>query len=151
LGGQPRFTLSDVRDPVLTNLELMRRFYALWNTGGVEGMLEHVLAPEVVFYDDPEALETGIFRGAEEVAARVGAIMEGLGHFQFEVRSLEERGDYVLAALVLSIKGPSSGVALAVSQSHVCRLGNGRMREIRAYRDADQARQEYERLSTQRA
>jgi ketosteroid isomerase-like protein len=129
----------------------MRRFYALWNTGGVEGMLEHVLAPDVVFYDVPEIPETGIFRGAEEVAARVGAIVEALGHFQFEVCSLEERGDYVLAALELSIKGPSSGVALAGSQFQVCRLGNGRMREIRAYLDADQARHEYERLSAQRA
>jgi hypothetical protein len=57
----------------------------------------------------------------------------------------------VLAALELSIKGPSSGVALAGPQFHLCRWGNGRMREIRVYLDADQARQEYERLSTQRA
>jgi hypothetical protein len=53
----------------------------------------------------------------------------------------------VLATLDLSIEGRSSGVALTLPQFHVSRWAGGRMRELRAYLDGDQARREYRRLS----
>jgi hypothetical protein len=113
----------------------------------VEALLEHVLAADVVLYDDPQVPDTGIFRGAEEFAARLRAIMEPLGHLQYEICTLEESGDYVLATVDLSIEGRSSGVALTLPQFHVSRWAGGRMRELRAYLDGDQARREYRRLS----
>jgi hypothetical protein len=70
---------------------------------------------------------------------------------QYEVRSIEERGEYGLATLEMRVKGPGSGVALTLTFFQVSRWANGRMRELRAYLDADQARQEYERLSTHSA
>jgi hypothetical protein len=114
-------------------------------------MIEQVFAPDIVFYDLPEVPDTGIFRGTGEAAARARAIMESLGHMNFEVRSVEGRRDCTLTTLVFRATGSSSGVALTVPQFHVSRWANGRMRELRVYLDADQARREYERLSTQSA
>jgi ketosteroid isomerase-like protein len=117
----------------------------------VEALVEHVYAPDIVVYNPPEAPDPGIFRGTEAVVARIRAMMEALGHMQFEVRSLEERGEYVLATVEISVKGHRSGVALTVPQFHLGRWTDGRCRELRFYLDADQARREYERLSAQSA
>jgi hypothetical protein len=48
-----------VSDTVEANLALARRGYELWNTGGVEASLEQVWAPDIVFYEMPEAPDTG--------------------------------------------------------------------------------------------
>ena len=145
-------TLAAVSEAVQTNLELARQAYELWNASGVDALRERFWAPDIVFYDLPEAPDTGIFRGAEEVATRLRAVTESWDHLpQFEVRSLEGRGDYILAAVELRVEGQDSGVALAVAQFHVVRWADGRLHEQRIYQDADQARREYERLSSQSA
>jgi ketosteroid isomerase-like protein len=132
-----------------TNLELARQVYALWNASGVDAVLERFWAPDAVFYDLPEVPDTGIFRGAEEVAARLRTIMESWDYLLFEVRSLEGCGDYTLATVELRGEGQSSGVALAAPQFHVSRWADGQASELRVYLDGDQARREYERLSSQ--
>jgi hypothetical protein len=128
-------------------VQLARRGYVLWNAGGVEAMLEHVLAPDIVLHDLPDLPDTGIFRGAEEVASRFRTYLEPLGHFQIEVRSLEGRGDYTLASAEIRAEGSSSGAAVTMSLFHVCRWTSGRMSEMRTHLDADRARLDYERLS----
>jgi ketosteroid isomerase-like protein len=140
---------SGVREAVETNLELMRRVYALWNGAGVEALVEYIFAPDVVFYDVPEVPDTGVFRGPEKVATRLRVIMESIGHMQFEVRSLEGCGDYTLATVELSFKGPRSGLALTGPQFHLCRWADGRLHEVRVYQDVDQARRAYEHLTIQ--
>jgi hypothetical protein len=49
----------------------------------------------------------------------------------------------------LRVEGRGSGVALAVPQFHVARSADGQLSEVRIYLDGDQARREYERLSSQ--
>jgi ketosteroid isomerase-like protein len=143
-------TLAAVRETVQTNLELARQVNALWNASGVDAVLERFWAPDGVFYDLPEAPDTGIFRGAEEVAARLRTVMESWDHSPlFEVRSLEGCGNYTLATVELRVEGQGSGVALAVPQFHVSRWADGQTSELRIYSDGDQARREYERLSSQ--
>ncbi len=149
---RPALHSPALSETVQTNLELARQVYALWNTGGVEALVESSLAaPDIVFYDIPEVPDTGIFRGSEEFAARVRVIMESLGHFQLEVRSLEGCRDYTLATLELTFTSPSQGVALAGPQFHIFRWADGQVRELRVYQDGDQARREYEHLSSQSA
>ena len=137
-------------ETVQTNLELARQANALLNASGVDAALERFGAPDIVFYDLPEAPDTGIFRGAEEVGARLRTVTESWDHSPlFEVGSLEGCGDYVLAAVELRVEGRGSGVALAVPQFHVARWADGQLSELRIYSDGDQARREYERLSSQ--
>lgn len=135
-------------DVVEANLALTRRGYELWNTGGVQAMFDHVYAPDVVYHEISELPDGGVFRGAAAVAARLGELVEALSHFQMDVRSLEGRGEYVLAAVDVSVEGAGSGAAMTGAFFHVFRCRGSRIREIRAFLDADQARREYERLAT---
>jgi ketosteroid isomerase-like protein len=148
LGLEPEGEAPGVSKTIPTNTELAQRLYALWNAGGVEAV-EHVWAPDIVLHDIPEAVDGGIFRGAEEVAARHRAIVESLGHFQIEIRSVEKRGDYTLSTLELRMKGSSSGVAFTGPLLQVLRWADGRLREARYDVDRDRARRDFERLSAQ--
>jgi hypothetical protein len=73
--------------------------------------------------------------------------MEVTGHTQFEIRSLEESGDYTLACLQASFMGQRSGVPLTGGFVLACWAG-GRITEFRNYFDGDRARRAYERLRT---
>ena len=133
------------------NLALTRRAYELWNEGGVEAMVEHLIAPDIVFHPSPEFPDASVFRGAEAVAARLRELIELLGDFQTKVRSLEGRGDWVLAAFEVSVVGAASGAPVTTPVFHLLRYGGSRVREIWIYLDADQARREYERLAGSRS
>jgi ketosteroid isomerase-like protein len=135
-------------DQVETNLALARRQYELWNAGGVQASAEEVWAPEIVFYEASELPDTDVFHGIDEVAARMRDIVEQLGLFQFEVLSLEGRGDYLMAALQVKAEGTTSGAAVTTPMFHVARYENGRASELWSFFDADAARREYERLSS---
>lgn len=134
-------------DLVEANLALARRGYELWNTGGVKGW-EQIWSRDIVFYEAPEFPDTGVFRGAEALAAHGRDLIEAVGHFRWKVLSLEGRGDYVLSALEVSGQGTSSGAAVTVPFFHVSRYGGGQLLEMRSYFNGDQARREYERFST---
>ena len=71
---------SPVSEAVQTNLELARQTYELWNASEVDALRKRFWAPDIVFYDLPEAPDTGIFRGAEEFAARIRAVTESWDH-----------------------------------------------------------------------
>jgi ketosteroid isomerase-like protein len=144
---QAGLTLAVVGEALRTNVDLTRRNYELWNDAGVEAMVEHVWAPDVVLYEPPELPDTGVFRGAEEVAAHMRAVRESMGHLHLTVRSLEERGAYVLATMEISGTGESSRVALTMPFFQVLRWAEGRVQELRSYFDGEQARRDYERLS----
>ena len=107
-------TLAAVERSRPDKLELARQSYALWNASGVDAVLERFWAPDIVFHDLPQAPDTGIFRGAEEVVARLRTVMQSWDRLpQFEVRSLEQGGNYTLAIVELRVEGQGSGVALA--------------------------------------
>jgi ketosteroid isomerase-like protein len=146
-GSRSRLHSPAVRSTVEENVALARRAYEVWNTGGPEAMVAHVWAPDVVFREAPEFPDTGVFRGAEAVAARMRELIVAMGHFQVNVRSLEGRGDCVLAIFDVSTEGISSGAAVSTPYFQVNRFGEGRIREFRSYLDSDQARREYERLA----
>ena len=105
-------------------------------------------APDIVFYEIPEAADTGVFRGADAFAAHVRGLLELGGHFQIELRSIEGCGAYVLAAVEQNFEGRTGGVAMAGRTFHLARWEGGRVCELHSFLDADQARREYEQLTT---
>ena len=135
-------------ETVRANIASARRSYELWNSGGVEASLRDVWAPDIVFYEIPEAADTGVFRGADAFAAHVRGLLELGGHFQIELRSIEGRGAYVLAAVEQNFEGRTGGVAMAGRTFHLARWEGGRVCELHSFLDADQARREYEQLTT---
>lgn len=135
-------------DAVEANLALARRGYEVWNTRGARAMVDEVYAPDVLYRDPPEFPDAAAFRGADTVAARLIEMVQAIGDIQMVVRSLEGRGEYLLAAVDARGEGVGSGLRVSTSIFHVFRCSGGQFSEVRAYLDADQARREYERLST---
>jgi ketosteroid isomerase-like protein len=129
------------------NLAITRRWYEDWNSEGLPGF-ERVWAPDIVLYEAPEFPETGVFRGKEELAGHVRELLEDGGHFQMVPVWLEGRGEYVLSCVEVSVKGPTSGAAVTTPFFQLMRYQDGHLKELRDYLDGDQARGEYERLST---
>lgn len=135
-------------DAVEANLALTRRAYHLWDTGGPDAAVEHVWAPDVVFHDPPEFPDARVYHGAEAVATRFREFMQAGGHFQHKLRSLEGRGDYVLAAIEMRTVGAASGApTITTLLFNVVRYEASRWREFYTFLEADQARGEYERLA----
>jgi ketosteroid isomerase-like protein len=136
-----------VSETVDANLAITRRWYEEWNREGLPGF-ERVWAPDIVLHEAQEFPETGVFRGAKELAGHVRDLLEDGGHFKMLPRSLEGRGDHVLAVVDVSVKGPTSGAEVTTPFFQVMRYEDGRLKELRDFLDRDQARAVYERLST---
>ena len=130
----------------MTNSQLARREYDLWNTGGIEASIEHVWAPDIVYHESPEQPDTGVFEGVEAMAAHLRDLRAS-GHFRLDLRSVEEHGDWTLSTLEISLQGASSGAQAGTQVFHVSRWVDGRVQEMRSFFDGEQARGEFERLS----
>ena len=130
----------------MTNSQLARREYELWNSGGIEASIEHVWAPDIVYHESPEQPDTGVFEGVEAMVAHLREL-QASGQFHLELRSVEEQGEWTLSTLEISLEGASSGVQAGTQVFHVSRWRADRIQEMRSFFDADQARGEFERLS----
>ena len=129
------------------NVAVARSVYELWNAGGLEAVVEQFFAPDIVAHSPPEFPDAGVYHGAEAVVARLRGIFEAVGPYHLTVRSLEGRGDWVLASLEIRIEGAGSGAVAAAPYFQLARYAEDRVREVRGFFDADEARREYERLA----
>jgi ketosteroid isomerase-like protein len=134
-----------VTETVDANLAITCRWYEDWNSEGLPGF-ERVWAPDIVLYEAAEFPETGVFRGAEEMADHIRGLLEGGGHFKMVPRELNGRGDWVISEVEVTVEGPSSGAAVTTPFFQLMRYRDGRLQELRDFLDGDQARAEYERL-----
>jgi ketosteroid isomerase-like protein len=137
----------EVTDTVESNVARTRRWYEEWNREGLPGF-ERVWAPDIVLHEASEFPETGVFRGAEELSRHVSELIEDGGHFKMVPVTIEGRGEYVLASIEVSVEGPSSGAAVTTPFFQVMLYRDGRLIELRDFLDGDEARGEYERLSS---
>ena len=133
--------------PESANAELARRAYELWNAGGVVAQVEHVWAPDVVFHDFPEVPDTGTFRGARAVAARLRDHMEAIGEYTIELRAIQARGEYVLATIEVIGQGAASTIVVSDTFQHILRFEGHRVKEIRVYMGNQTGQDEFLRLT----
>ena len=133
--------------PESANAELARWAYELWNAGGVVAQVEHVWAPDVVFYDFPEVPDTGTFRGADAVAARLRDQIEAIGEYKVAVRAVQARGPYVLATIEVIGQGAASAIVVSDTFQHILRIEGDRVKEVRAYMGSQAGLDEFLRLT----
>jgi ketosteroid isomerase-like protein len=50
------------------NVEIVRRYYSAWNEGGIDAA-RAFWSEEIEWHDAPDMPDSGIYRGAESVAA----------------------------------------------------------------------------------
>lgn len=118
----------------------------LWNEGGVDAFAT-LWAPDIVFYELPNLPDTDVFRGAEALAVHSRELIATMGHFKFEVLSLEASGPWVFAEMRLHSTGPRSGVIGDGPHFHLLRYEDGLIAELHSYSDQAEARAAFDRVS----
>jgi ketosteroid isomerase-like protein len=119
------------------NVELVRRLYDEFNRGGAAPL--SLLDPRVEWHTAADLPDSGVHRGHEGVAALHAEWVGSFEDFRADVTELIDRGDYVVAPLVLRGRIRDSSDEVALPETHVWKLTAGKVVEVREYRTLDQA------------
>jgi ketosteroid isomerase-like protein len=123
------------------NVEVVRRLFELYGSGGMEAALE-VMAEEVVIVIPPEmSAEPDSYHG-HQGARRYFAGFEGmLEDVRYEALELISEGEFVLARARLGGRGVSSGLEVDLESIVVHTLEGGKVTRIEPYTDLESARE----------
>ena len=123
------------------NLDVVRRLFEQYASGGVEGALE-VMDEDIVIVIPPEvSAEPDTYRG-HEGARRYFAGFEGmLEDVRYEAFELIPEGRHVLARARLAGRGVSSGLEVELQTGVVHTVEDGKITRIVPYPDLESARE----------
>ena len=123
------------------NLDVVRRLFEQYASGGVEGALE-VMYEDIVIVIPPEvSAEPDTYRG-HEGARRYFAGFEGmLEDVRYEMFELIPEGPHVLARARLAGRGVSSGLEVELQTGVVHTVEDGKITRIVPYPDLESARE----------
>ncbi len=91
------------------NLELVRRLYAAWSAGDLDGATS-AFADDVEWHGHPRLPEPGPYGSREEVRRWMQQFREAWGELAAEPVELVDAGDSVVALVHMSGRGRGSGV-----------------------------------------
>jgi ketosteroid isomerase-like protein len=123
------------------NVEVVRRLFELYATGGLEAALEG-LDEQLVIVIPPElSAEPDTYHG-HEGARRYFAGFDGmLEGIRYEALELMPEGDHVVARIRLGGRGVSSGLEVDLEAFVVHTVAGGKVTRIVPYADLESARQ----------
>jgi ketosteroid isomerase-like protein len=76
-----------------TDAERIRRAYEVWNESGAAAVIEGFYAEDAVYREGPDWPGAGVFRGHDEIIARMQALVDLAGPLQVRVNRLVDAGD----------------------------------------------------------
>ncbi len=123
-----------------SNVELVRRLFELYASGGVEAALE-VLDEEVLIVIPPElSAEPDVYRGHEGARRYFAGFAGMLDEIRYEALELIPEGEHVLARVRLAGRGVSSGLEVDLESVVVHNVVNGKITRVEPYVDLESAR-----------
>jgi ketosteroid isomerase-like protein len=123
------------------NVEVVRRLFELYASGGIEAVLE-VMDEDIVIVIPPDmSAEPDSYHG-HEGARRYFAGFEGmLDDVRYEAHELIPEGEHVLARANLAGRGASSGLEVGLESIVVHTVKGGKVTFIQPYTDLESARE----------
>jgi ketosteroid isomerase-like protein len=124
------------------NVQIVRRYWELFNAGGVEAAareLESAFDPEVEFHEDAAFPDAGVHRGMDAIVAYVKQFQELMVGHEIEVEELREAEDSVVAFVHEVASGSRSTVAVELRPAFVWRFQGGAVVRVEAYLDRQKA------------
>ena len=97
------------------------------------------LDPEVEWHTAADLPDSGVHRGHAGVAALIQEWVNSFEDFRTDVEELIDGGQYVVAPLVLRGRVRGSDEEVALPETHVWKLREGKVVEVREYRTLEQA------------
>jgi ketosteroid isomerase-like protein len=123
-----------------SNVELVRRLFELYASGGVEAALE-VLDEEVLIVIPPElSAEPDVYRGHEGARRYFAGFAGMLDEIRYEALELIPEGEHVLVRVRLAGRGVSSGLEVDLESVVVHNVVNGKITRVEPYVDLESAR-----------
>ena len=117
---------------------MVRAGYEAFNRGDVEAALAQ-LHPDIEWWPATDEPITAPYRGHEGYRRLVAGIREAVPDIQIEVEELFVAGGFVVACLRFWGRGGDSGVPVEIRETHVVRLLDRKVIEVREYREKDAA------------
>jgi ketosteroid isomerase-like protein len=122
-----------------SNVEVVRRLFELYASGGLEAALEVMDEQIVIVIPAEMSAEPDSYHG-HDGARRYFAGFDGmLEDLRYEALELTAAGDLVLAHIRLSGRGVSSGVGVELEAYVIHELADGKIVRIRPYADLESA------------
>lgn len=115
------------------NVEIARRFNEAGNRDDLAAMLE-LLDPSFEWWDREDDPGGTVHRGHDGFTRHM-AELEADVDLQVELKGLIDAGDYVVAPVRVHGRGRASGAPFEEHEVHVIRLRNGKIIELREYRE----------------
>jgi ketosteroid isomerase-like protein len=125
---------------VTNNVERHYQSLRDWNKGGLRALSDGWWADDLEWRDLPILPDPVVVRGREATEARVEELTAAVGHFKFNVKSVEAFGDHVtLADVELVGEGAQSGAEFIGSVHQVVRWRDGLKVAITTFADRESA------------
>lgn len=112
------------------NADRLRAALGAWNERGLRALSDGWWTDDIVWHDMPDLPDQVIAVGRESVEARIQELVAAVGHFHFDVRRLEEKGDMTIAELDLLGHGVQSGAGFIGHIHQIQRWRDGRVCEV---------------------
>jgi ketosteroid isomerase-like protein len=123
------------------NIEVVRRLFELYGSGGVEAAIE-VMDEQIVIVIPPDvSAEPDSYHGHEGVRRYFAGFDGMLEDVRYEAFELIPEGEHVLARARLAGRGVSSGLEVALETVVVHTVEGGKVTRIEPYTDLDSARE----------
>jgi ketosteroid isomerase-like protein len=122
------------------NVEVVRRLFELYASGGVEAALQ-VMDEQLVIVIPPElSAEPDTYEGHEGARRYFAGFAGMLEDIRYEALELTPEGDHVLAHARLAGRGVSSGLEVELETVVVHTVAGGKITRIVPYADLESAR-----------
>jgi ketosteroid isomerase-like protein len=122
------------------NVEVVRRLFELYASGGVEAALQ-VMDEQLVIVIPPElSAEPDTYEGHEGARRYFAGFAGMLEDIRYEAFELTPEGDHVLAHARLAGRGVSSGLEVELETVVVHTVAGGKITRIVPYADLESAR-----------
>jgi ketosteroid isomerase-like protein len=122
------------------NVEVVRRLFELYASGGVEAALE-VMDEQLVIVIPPElSAEPDTYEGHEGARRYFAGFAGMLENVTYEAFELTPEGEHVLAHARLAGRGVSSGLEVELETVVVHTVADGKITRIVPYADLESAR-----------
>jgi uncharacterized protein len=124
------------------NVEIVRRYWELFNAGGVEAATEQLadaFDAAIEFHEDAAFPEGGVYRGMEAIVQYIKQFQELMPGHRIEVEEIREVEDSVVAFVHEQATGSQSGVGVELRPAFVYRFRTGKVVRVDAYLDRQRA------------
>ncbi len=120
------------------NMEILRNGWEAFNSGDYEACLTFI-DPTIEWWPASDELIIEPYRGHDGYARLFAETREGVPDIQAEIEELLVVGDRVVACLRFWGRGRGSGALVEGRETHVARLREGKIIEVREYRTRAEA------------